>query len=853
MQLRGVGAGGGIRTAWCAAVGVGLTGVVRVLTALLLLGVPLLVGSVAAWAAGPGASGRAGTTAGDGALDAPAAAALRGQLAALVSQHPELAGQADAVVRQLVGSGGVTGTSGTATAPGPSPDRQQPEGAGGIVPPIWLLRPSDLEASRRVVPADQREGGDASGPDGASSRASLLGPSTQPALYAIFNRIGGHATGYVRRGEIPGLLLTDALTQSMFHWRPFDDPMASAALHVLITAGLFFGGNEINQGWNRLAREALRRHGHGVPAEAMPDRIWPGHPFIHTMINGALLMGEGPTKEAFRDIGWLPQPVVTVGGRPRWTSGADYWWDLGYDAFVHALVVGGLTGSSYRLPEGFVDEFVGTDPTASQRLPLWMRSPWLGGLASGAIAAASKLLSELITNPPPGLVEHGWWQQLDRLWRGADADADSFWALAGTWQLNSWGVPFLLAGDLAWRNLNPLLSWPLWIQRAWLSTLQKVAEATGDTAWAEQLAQDPAHALLTPGTRQAAQAARGRSDQAARALVAFPDPKGPAQRLVRRALNELDLAANLADAAIAWLWPGTADTDRAERVTAALDRARHNLARIDQDRAALHAWLVATPDAVGAAVWDAMTPATAAATPAPAGPTPAPAGATPAPALPHDPAPDDGSRAAPTPPGPPRPSGHQREPGAADGAWAHAVVPQAGSTGDGLVRSTSASTHAHDRDQPDRPPAADPPTPGADVEPASEPAAEPAGTGPEADGDGADAATERLGVMALETAVGGVPVRWYGPGKVMQVVRQPDGTQVEVPYDGPDPFGGGGVATTPAAGADEPPDGGQAPQAADGHQDQAVPPGESPAEQAATTPAGPTGESPAEPGVGSHG
>src|SRR4029453_3755791 len=143
-----------------------LAGVVRLLAALVLLGVLLLVGFVGAGAAGAGeALVLGGRAAGASELEA---AGLRGQLAALAAQDPALAAPAATVSRQLGASAaGQPGNNTTgngafrvAAAPGLPTQGQAPNEPGVPAPPLGLVPPEYLGAKLRITPTQPPEDAD---------------------------------------------------------------------------------------------------------------------------------------------------------------------------------------------------------------------------------------------------------------------------------------------------------------------------------------------------------------------------------------------------------------------------------------------------------------------------------------------------------------------------------------------------------------------------------------------------------------------------------------------------------------------------------------------------------------------
>jgi hypothetical protein len=303
------------------------------------------------------------------------------------------------------------------------------------------------------------------------------------------------------------------------------------------------------------------------------------------------------------------------------------------------------------------------------RLRFWHRSPWLGGLARGAIAAASKLLSELITNPPPA------WQPTLQTLDGVrlTPDTDSFSGLLWSGLLNNLEGFGLVTGDFVTRNL---LDFSVALQRQWSNTVEIAAGLLGDQDWAAQLRADPVREVLTPGVSQAAWAAWGRSEQMLLA-AAHPDPQGAIERTAHAALNLAGLGGNLADAVVARARPDSAAGDRQAQVAQALGRAEANLARIKQDLAPVTEPIVAVARAAGRGAVD-----TAAGLPARAGVVEAASLTGLVPPVTRNLAPADGGLATQAPPGP---SAHSREPAAIHGARQQVALPQAGRAGGGLV------------------------------------------------------------------------------------------------------------------------------------------------------------------------
>ena len=513
------------------------------------------------------------------------------------------------------GTGSLTGASRSAAV---APDAAPPPGRRGAgtselpVPALPLWRPdgAQLVALRRPARPD---GGDDE--DGASRQRGLLPPWMQPWLYGALNRGAGSIIGLAFPAEIPGLVLSDALTQALIDQSTLDDPLADAALHALANAGLVYGMDRANRGLNQLMVGHLGVWRFGF-------QLVPRNPGMLAATSFVQLLLEGPFKAGLRSAGVLPLAERTADGRQVWASAGDYWLNLGFDVAMHAAAAGLVTVLGTREPE--LERLAGAmlrgDPVAIQTFgtSFWGVSRWRLALAAGAFAGFARAASTLATDPPPPgpvgdtlLGAARLYQEVARVRRAPSPDR--FGELLWSRVLNDLETVGTVGWGLVTRNTDPVLL----LRRLWLTRKAERASQAGDEQQARRLRADPAFALLDPETVAAVVAARSRSGRALAMAAAHPDPQGPVERAAHLWVNVADLAGNLTSAAVARWWPGS-ESDAAARdrqVAEAMDHARQNLARIDQDAAAVGAGL---RDALAGVA--ASTSAAAPVPPGPAGP-----------------------------------------------------------------------------------------------------------------------------------------------------------------------------------------------------------------------------------------
>lgn len=415
------------------------------------------------------------------------------------------------------------------------------------------------------MPAGLDGGGRAVTELASVTQALSLG-SAQAPLYGLFNRAAGRAIWLNLPGEAFGLVLTDALTQAMFHWDPLDNPVASGPLSSALIISLLHLGHFVDVAWDQMAREMLRRMPRDqaeamwrgpIPAEGMLLQMWPRQVGMHSVINTALIMAELPGKALLRQHDWLPSPTGTVNGRYTWATPAEYWANLTYDIAVHAVLVGSITTVlGGRPPLGLMPQDLRAEyhriaelaRREGNPLPWTMRPGWHSGLASMLAAAFSKALSELITNPPPG-------------WPGAQAGDQEhgdlpFGALAWT-AVGSYLEAVLTGGLDLVRNV-PLpspwtLPWTAWLygERGVLATRATWARWwNNNEAEAQRLERLPAMAAFSPGTQATVLAASDRASRAARKVLAKA-ADGPVEHAVQAAFHAAGLVGDLADTVMA--------------------------------------------------------------------------------------------------------------------------------------------------------------------------------------------------------------------------------------------------------------------------------------------------------------
>src|SRR5262245_25307878 len=513
------------------------------------------------------------------------------------------------------GAGALPGASPSrapAAAPGPPPGRR---GAGPSelpVPALPLWRPDGAQLVVLRRPA-RPDGGDDE--DGGPRQRGPLPPWAQPWLYGALNRGAGSIIGLAFPAELPGLVLSDALTQALIDQSTLDDPLANAVLHALANAGLVYGMDRANRGLNQLlvGRLGVWRFGF---------QLVPRNPGMLAATSFVQLLLEGPFKAGLRSAGVLPVAERTADGRQVWASAGDYWLNLGFDVVMHAAAAGLVTALGTREPEleRLAAAMLRGDPVAIQTFgtSFWGVSRWRLALAAGAFAGFARAASTLATDPPPPgpvgdtmLGAARLYQEVARVRRAPSPDR--FGELLWSRVLNDLETVGTVGWGLVTRNTDPVLL----LRRLWLTGKAERASQAGDEQQARRLRADPAFALLDPETVAAVVAARSRSGRALAMAAAHPNPHGPVERAAHLWVNVADLAGNLTSAAVARWWPGS-ESDAAARdrqVAEAMDHARQNLARIDQDAAAVGAGL---RDALAGVA--APTSAATAVPPGPAGP-----------------------------------------------------------------------------------------------------------------------------------------------------------------------------------------------------------------------------------------
>jgi len=417
---------------------------------------------------------RPGRTAADPAGAAPASP----ELAAMVSLAADP--RSPAAWQELPGGWGRGASPPAAVATGPA--RPEPHGsgrAGTPAPTLAMVSPRDL--ARGSVSASARPADDAGG-DPAAGDPDLagVGPAawywTQPVTHALLKNGVGFGLTQLYGFELGWSVANDILTQAMLRQPWLDDPTANAAVQWLASGALLFGANYRN--WQRGIH--LFREGKQFDEELYTWRDvlgfassrdawgWRNLP-AWWLTTGLLLVARGPGRSLLEPYGIPPAPARTSGGRPEWDSLGDYGLNLLYEAsttFVATLLPLSLLPHDPEQNQvydpGILHRRNPLDlPPTPGRLSTGVGAPrrWFS-LGSATVAAAAKVVSEVVANPPPGR----WGDEMRRGMRYVSdtvghllltPDADSFVEQWGSRLLNDLQATGILALEMM-RQLDPV-------------------------------------------------------------------------------------------------------------------------------------------------------------------------------------------------------------------------------------------------------------------------------------------------------------------------------------------------------------------------------------------------------------